>query len=107
MATRMVTAKSARSALTPENGADADVRGAFLGGDSVVLARAHRQLTKAVPGGQLAQAAEVRPRGFRVARQRRHRHQAADIGVLPQEFAQLLGWHAGFRVLPGEVDLDE
>src|SRR4051794_23095694 len=42
-----------------EDGADPDIRGAFLGRDAVVLRGAHRQLAQAVLLGELPQAAEV------------------------------------------------
>ncbi len=46
----------------PQDCADPDVGRALLGGDPVVLARSHRELAQPVLLGELAEAAEVRPR---------------------------------------------
>src|SRR5215218_1089327 len=85
-----------------------DVGGPFLGGDAVILARSHRQLPQPELLTQRAQPSEVRPRFLRIAREGRHRRQAADLdGAALDEGLELLGADAGLRLLAGEVHLDE
>src|SRR4029077_290795 len=52
----------------PEHRADAHVRRPLLGGDAVVLARAHGQLGQPVSLGELTQLPKIRARGLRIAR---------------------------------------
>src|SRR5438105_3939974 len=87
--TRWTRTDTTRSG-TPEHRADSDERRALLGGDAVVLARAHRELSQAVGVRELAEPPEVRARGLRIARRGRHRHQAAHVVVELEERGQLL-----------------
>ena len=60
-----------------------------------------------VLGRELRQAAEVRPRRFRVGRQRGHRHQSADRGVSLQVARDLARRDPGLGLLAREVDLEQ
>src|SRR5436305_6410893 len=91
----------------PEDRADAEERRPLLGGDAIVLARAHRELAQAVRLGQLAEPPEVWARGLRIAPRGRHRHQAAHVVVALEERGQLLRRDPRLRALAREVDLDE
>src|SRR6185503_6517763 len=72
-----------RSSLAEERRADPHVGRSLLGGDPVVLARAHRELAQPVLLGELAEAAEVRPRSLGVCGGGRHRHQPPHVGIGP------------------------
>src|SRR5207245_3312466 len=93
--------------LPVQDRADADVRRALLRRDAVVLARPHRELAQAVLGCELAETAEVRPRGFGISGLRRHRHQAAHVSVEREEGGELVRRDSGLRLLAREVDLHE
>ena len=52
-------------------------------------------------------APEVRPRGLGVVRERRHRHQPADVAVEREQRGELVRLHPRLRRLAREIDLDE
>src|SRR6266540_5650176 len=95
------------SCRSVQDGADADVRGAFLDCDAVVLTRSHGEVAQTVLLGELAQAAEVRTRGLGIVARGRHRHQPAYVVVELEEARKLLRRDARLRRLAGEIDLDE
>ena len=85
-----------------------DERRALLRGDPVILRRAHGELGQAVVGRQLAQAAKVRPRRFRIASERRHRREAHDLGrAAGEKRPELLGRDARLRIFPREIHLHD
>src|SRR5437868_3654363 len=79
----------------------------FLGGNAVVLARSHRELGEAVALCELAQAPEIGPRLFGIARERGHRGEAADLRLEREVALDLLGLDARFGRFAREVDLQE
>src|SRR5512133_1221509 len=94
--------------LTPvEHGPQPHHRRTLFGGHAVVLARSHRELAQAVALRQLPEAPEVRPRGLGIAGLGRHRHQAYHALVETEEILQIALRQPGFRLLAGEVHLDE
>src|SRR4051812_10493983 len=90
-----------------EDGTHPHERRALLDGDSVVLARAHRELVQTVLGGELPQSAEVRTRRLRVVGEGWHRHQSAHARVELEERREGPRRYARLRLLPAQVDLDK
>ncbi len=106
------------SAGTEDRGADTDHGRALGDGDLEVVAHAHRKLRKRVahfvlePIPQLTELSEPGPRGLRVLRPGRNRHQTANRQPIAaddvfEQLARILGKRPRFLRFFGHVDLDQ
>src|SRR5438067_6097659 len=96
-----------RMLIAKQGGADPHKRRSFFGRHAVVLGGAHRELAQAMLLRKVAQTAEIRARGLRIVRERRHRREAADLAPECEVTIELGRLDARLRRLAGEVDLDE
>src|SRR5262245_56104124 len=92
---------------TEQEFADPHERRPLLRGNAVVLGRAHAELRETELAGELAEPPEVLTRLLRVARERRHGHEAPHVGVALDETCHFLGSDSGLRRLSGQVHLYE